>query len=136
MVAYVGSETDHGYKHGLAIAMTDESDKMNRETAKNTCKNKPVPFSPSEWVLPSKNQWSAMFQANGGDRSKYPDLNTALQTVGGDPLKRYTYYWTSSEGLVGVLCMQVIYNTANEEAISFEESSSNSDHYVRACLAF
>ncbi len=47
-----------------------------------------------------------------------------------------TYYWTSSEGLVGVLCMQVIYNTANEEVISFEESYSNSDHYVRACLAF
>jgi len=77
-----------------------------------------------------------MFQANGGDRHKYIGLKTALETAGGDPLKMNTYYWTSSEGLVGVLCMQVIYNTANEEVISFEESYSNSDHYVRACLAF
>ena len=136
MVAYVGSETEHGYRHGLAIAMTDESGKMNWETAKNTCKNKPVPFSPSEWVLPSDDQWCAMFQANGGDRHKYIGLNTALQTVGGDPLKRDTYYWTSSDDLVRVLCMEVIYNQLNEEGISFGGSFSFDDRYVRACLAF
>lgn len=138
MVAYVGSETDHGYKHGLAIAMTDESGKMNRETAKNTCKNKntTVPVSSSEWVLPSKDQWETMFKANGGNRHKYSGLKTVLETAGGDQLKMYTYYWTSSENLVQVLCMQVIYDTANKEGISFEASSSSSDHYVRACLAF
>ena len=137
MVAYVGSETDHGYKHGLAIAMTDESgEMMDWETAKNTCNNKSVPFSPSEWVLPSRDQWSAKFQANGGDRRRYIGLNTALQTVGGGPLKRDTYYWTSSEDAARVFCMQVIYNQLNEEGISFEGSFSYSDHYVRACLAF
>lgn len=136
MVAYVGSETDHGYFHGLAIAMTDESDKMDWETAKNTCKNKPVPFSSSEWVLPSKNQWETMFQANGGDRRNYIGLNTALQTVGGNPLKRDTYYWTSSEDLARVFCMQVIYNNVEEEGIAFEGTFSFDDRYVRACLAF
>ena len=138
MVAYVGSDTDHGYFHGLAIAMTDESDKMNRETAKTACNNKnnSVPVSSSEWVLPSKDQWETMFKANGGERHKYSGLKTALETAGGDQLKMYTYYWTSSENLFQVLCMQVIYNTANEEGISFESSSSSSDHYVRACLAF
>ena len=135
MVAYVGSETDHGYFHGLAIAMTDESDKMDWETAKNTCKNKPVPFSPSEWVLPSKNQWETMFQANGGDHHKYSGLKTALETAGGDQLTMYTYYWTSSEGVLNVLCLEVIYDTATKEGISFKEISYN-DHYVRACLAF
>ena len=95
-----------------------------------------VPFSPSEWVLPSDDQWCAMFQANGGDRHKYSGLKTALETAGGNQLKMNTYYWISSENLVQVLCMQVIYNTANEEGISFESSSSSSDHYVRACLAF
>ena len=135
MVAYVGSETDHGYFHGLAIAMTDESDKMNWETAKNTCKNKPVPFSSSEWVLPSKNQWETMFQANGGDHHKYSGLKTALETAGGDQLTMYTYYWTSSKGVFHVLCLEVIYDTSTKEGISFEEISYN-DHYVRACLAF
>ena len=137
MVAYVGKDTDHGYFHGLAIAMTDESDEMmNWETAKNTCKDKSVPFSPSEWVLPSRDQWRAMFQANGGDRRKYIGLNTALDTVGGDPLKRDTYYWTSSEDAARVFCMQVIYNNVEEEGIAFEGTFSFSDHYVRACLAF
>ena len=135
MVAYVGKDTDHGYFHGLAIAMTDESDKMDWETAKNTCKNKPVPFSPSEWVLPSKNQWETMFQANGGDHHKYYGLKTALETAGGDQLTMYTYYWTSSEGVFHTLCLEVIYDTATKEGISFEEISYN-DHYVRACLAF
>lgn len=135
MVAYVGSDTDHGYKHGLAIAMTDESGKMDWETAKNTCKSKSVPFSPSEWVLPSKNQWETMFQANGGDHHKYSGLKTALETAGGDQLTMYTYYWTSSEGVFHVLCLEVIYDTATKEGISFKEISNN-DHYVRACLAF
>lgn len=138
MVAYVGSDTDHGYKHGLAIAMTDESDdKMDWETAKTTCKNKntTVPVSSSEWVLPSKNQWETMFQANGGDHHKYYGLKAALETAGGDQLTMYTLYWTSSKGVFHVLCLEVIYDTSTKEGISFEESSY-SDHYVRACLAF
>ena len=137
MVAYVGSDTDHGYFHGLAIAMTDESGKMSWETAKNTCKSKntTVPVSSSEWVLPSQNQWETMFQANGGDRHKYYGLKTALETAGGKQLTMDTYYWTSSKGVFHVLCLEVIYDTATKEGISFKEISYN-DHYVRACLAF
>lgn len=137
MVAYVGKDTDHGYFHGLAIAMTDESGKMSWETAKNTCKSKntTVPVSSSEWVLPSKNQWETMFQANGGERHKYYGLKTVLETAGGDQLTMDTFYWTSSEGVFHVLCLEVIYDTAAKEGISFKESSY-SDHYVRACLAF
>ena len=46
------------------------------------------------------------------------------------------YYWTSSEDLARVFCMEVIYNKVNEGGISFEGSFSYSDHYVRVCLAF
>ena len=139
MVAYVGSETDHGYFHGLAIAMTDESDKMDWETAKNTCKNKntTVPVSSSEWVLPSKNQWETMFQANGGDHHKYSGLKTALETAGGDPLKEEKIYYTFMEVLDETVSRQMVLDDSIlNKGVVFDFLHNANIYYVRACLAF
>lgn len=140
MVAYVGSETDHGYRHGLAIAMTDESEMMNLQAAKNTCnsKNTSIPISSSEWVLPSADQWKAMFEANGGDNSKSTGLNAALVKVGGEKFKVGERYWTSSENFLKTqpLCLYFYNAYTSDVVVDFQEVLSSFDYYVRACLAF
>ena len=97
MIAYVGSETGHPtYKHGLAIALSDEG-KMNWSTA-NSFYGRKAAFNGAAWVLPSQNQWKAMFKANGGSDASYIGLNTALATAGGDnsKLQESEYYWSST----------------------------------------
>lgn len=138
MVAYVGSDTDHGYFHGLAIAMTDdEINKADLSAAKNTCKNKTVPFSPSEWVLPSTDQWETMFEANGGYSSSYTGLNTALQTAGGNPLKEEEIYYTFWEVLGETVSKQmVLYDSILINGVKFDFLRNANIYYVRACLAF
>ena len=96
MIAYVGSETDNAaYKHGLAIALADEG-KMNWSTAKSTCEGKSA-VTNAAWLLPSLEQWKAMFRANGGEGS-YTGLNTALATAGGDSSKLQETDWDSNWG--------------------------------------
>lgn len=138
MVAYVGSDTDHGYFHGLAIAMTDdEINKADLSAAKNTCKNKSVPFSPSEWVLPSTDQWETMFKANGGNSSSYTGLNTALQTAGGNPLKEEEIYYTFWEVLGETVSKQmVLYDRILINGVKFDFLRNANIYYLRACLAF
>lgn len=138
MVAYVGSDTDHGYFHGLAIAMTDdEINKADLSAAKNTCKNKSVPFSPSEWVLPSTDQWETMFEANGGYSSSYTGLNTALQTAGGNPLKEEEIYYTFWEVLGETVSKQmVLYDNFLINGVKFDFLRNANIYYLRACLAF
>lgn len=138
MVAYVGSDTGHGYFHGLAIAMTDdEINKADLSAAKNTCKNKSVPFSPSEWVLPSTDQWETMFKANGGNSSSYTGLNTALQTAGGNPLKEEEIYYTFWEVLDEISEQMVLYDRFLINGVKFDILSNNANiYYLRACLAF
>ena len=138
MVAYVGSDTDHGYFHGLAIAMTDdEINKADLSAAKNTCKNKSVPFSPSEWVLPSTDQWETMFKANGGNSSSYTGLNTALQTAGGNPLKEEEIYYTFWEVLGETVSKQmVLYDNFLINGVKFDFLRNANIYYLRACLAF
>ena len=142
MVAYVGSETGHGYFHGLAIAMTDESDEMNKadlSAAKNTCnnKNQSVPVSHSEWVLPSVVQWKTMFKANGGNDSKYFGLNTALETAGGDPLNKEKIYYTFSKLLDETESIQMVLGDSFPiNGVEFGLPDKTGIYYVRACLAF
>ena len=138
MVAYVGSDTDHGYFHGLAIAMTDdEINKADLSAAKNTCKNKSVPFSPSEWVLPSTDQWETMSEANGGYSSSYTGLNTALQTAGGNPLKEEEIYYTFWEVLGETVSKQmVLYDNFLINGVKFDFLRNANIYYLRACLAF
>lgn len=140
MVAYVGKDTDHGYFHGLAIAMTDdEINNADLSAAKNTCmsKNTTVPVSSSEWVLPRVVQWKTMFQANGGNPYSYTGLNTALETAGGDPLKKEKIYYTFTELLDETVSSQmVLYDSIFKNGVEFDSPDHANIYYLRACLAF
>ena len=96
MVAYVGSGTDNAtYRHGLAIALTDESGEMTWSEAKATCEGKTA-IRGGQWQLPSKNQWETIIAANG-DKSLNSSghLNTYISNAGGEQLSGW--YWTSTE---------------------------------------
>ena len=134
MIAYVGSGTDHTtYTHGLAIALADESD-SNWNTAKSTCEGKSA-VTNTAWLLPSNNQWNAMFGANGGDNTKYTGLNNELAAAGGDSskLKEQGGYWSSSEnGGLYVWRVRLLYGGD----ASWGSDYNTSIYHVRACLAF
>ena len=133
MIAYVGSSTDHAtYKHGLAIALSDDSSGSIWSTAKSTCEGKTA-VTNAAWQLPSQNQWKAMFKAFGGNEGSYSGLNTAIGTAGGTALQEDAYYWASSE-----------YDADNAWNVHPLDGSTNLYYYSkdydffkgRACLAF
>ena len=137
MIAYVGSETDHAaYKHGLAIALADEG-KMIWNTAMSTCEAKTTstPVANAAWLLPSKNQWNAMFKAFGGDEGSYTGLNTALATAGGDSSKlQSSFYWSSTES--GDLSAYAYSFYSGQWYARQKDYMNLYDSFVRACLAF
>ena len=133
MIAYVGSSTDHAtYKHGLAIALSDDSSGSIWSTAKSTCEGKTA-VTNAAWQLPSQNQWKAMFKAFGGNEGSYSGLNTAIGTAGGTALQEDAYYWASSE-----------YDADNAWNVHPLNGGTNLYYYskdydffkARACLAF
>ena len=131
MIAYVGSETDHPtYKHGLAIALADESGEKNWSNAKSACGRKAA-FNDAAWLLPSQNQWKAMFRANGGNEESYTGLNAALAAAGGISSKlQEDNYWSSTE-----------HDSHDAMEYYFDGGCwANNDkdyrEYVRACLVF
>ena len=87
MIAYVGNG------EGLALALTNEGS-MTWSTAKSTCEGKTA-VSGAVWLLPSQEQWKAMFKAFGGNEGSYTGLNTALATAG-DELTKTASYWSST----------------------------------------
>ena len=121
MIAYVGNG------EGLALALTNEGS-MTWSTAKSTCEGKTA-VSGAAWMLPSQEQWKAMFKANGGNEAKCDGLNAALATAG-DELTKTASYWSSTpyDGNRAWLVRLV-------DAIW---SYDNMDYYfrVRACLSF
>ena len=133
MIAYVGSETGHAtYTHGLAIALADEGS-MNWSTAESSCEGKSA-VTNAAWLMPSQNQWKAMFKAFGDNDASYSGLNTAITTAGGDDSKlQVGKYWTSTLFYGGTA-----YNVdlgSNGNASPGLESMDYS-YQVRACLAF
>lgn len=131
VVAYKGSDTNHDtYKNGLAIAMADESS-SNWSTAKSTCEGKAA-VANAAWMLPSMDQWKAMFKANGGDEGKYSGLNTTIDNAGGTALQQNGYYWSSTEDGSDGACGVFLYGGS---AVWFSGSKGD-DRRVRACLAF
>ena len=134
MIAYVDSETDNAaYKHGLAIALSDEEER-DWSDAKSTCEGKTA-VSGAAWMLPSQNQWNAMFKAFGGDEGSCRGLNTALATAGGDSSKLQEYldrYWSSTlEDEKQAWCVGL----SNGRAYWWYDIVYQ-DKPVRACLAF
>ena len=117
-----------GYKHGLAIALNDDG-KMKWSDAKSTCegKNTSTRVANAAWLLPSKEQWNAMLNANGG----YTGLNAALAAAGGDSSKLLEdVYWSSTEYDSD---MARFYNFYSGKWDFFYKSY---DYYARACLVF
>ena len=149
MIAYVGSETDHdSYKHGLAIALSDESGgTMNCYAAKSSCEGKAA-VTGAAWLLPSQNQWKAMLKAFGDSDASYTGLNTALATAGGDSSKLMEYkggqvcmYWSSSwfgYDLFKAWCPRFDYDSRAVEWYSVRVDLGGWDYdlFTRAVLAF
>ena len=135
MIAYVGSGTDNAtYKHGLAIALADENpyqSLVNWSTAKSTCEGKTA-VTGAAWLLPSQNQWKAMFKANGNDDGLYSGLNAAISAAKGTPFYAGYYYWSSSE--YSVDNAYIVY--LRDGAVWWYNDPKVNTNRVRACLAF
>ena len=129
-IIYVGSETDNAtYKHGLAIALSDESN-MNWSDAKSACeaKNTSTPVAGASWMLPSRAQWDTMISAAGS----YTALRDGFSSVGGTNLQK-EYYWSSTEDDSDFAWY---YNFYNGNWNSYYHARKEYSNYVRACLAF
>ncbi len=132
MIAYVGSSKGHPiYTHGLAIALADESD-SNWTTANSTCEGKSA-VTNAAWLLPSRNQWEAMFKAFGGNEGQYSGLNTAITNAGGTGLydNDILTYWSSSPLVENFLHVRLKNGVA-----TWPSDSKYINCHVRACLAF
>jgi len=128
MVAYKSATTGSS----LAIALADESN-SDWSTAKSTCEGKSA-VTNAAWLLPSVEQWKAMFDANGGDNTKYTGLNNALAAAGGDSSKlQEGYYWSSSEPFPGEEANIASINAGN---VLWGSDMEDQAYHVRACLAF
>ena len=131
MIAYVGSSTEHAtYTHGLAIALADESS-SNWSTAKSTCEGKSA-VTNAAWLMPSQNQWKAMFKAFGDNDASYIGLNTAITNAGGTALQETDYYWSSTP--VSDFGAWVV--NLNGGVAGWKMDAVAPDHRVRACFAF
>ena len=131
MIAYVGSGTDHAtYTHGLAIALSDEGG-MDWSTAKSTCEGKSA-VTNAAWMLPSQNQWKAMFKAFGDNEGSCKGLNNAIDTAGGTVLQKRGNYWSSTPRDGGNAWDVHLF----DGEATWEYSSVSLGFRVRACLAF
>lgn len=127
MIAYVSGA------NGLAIALADESEKMDLETAKTTAAAHTPAFTGGTWKLPSKDDWTNMFNANGGNEGSYTGLNTAISTAGGTGLKS-SDYWTSTEYYFPSMAYRVFIR--NNGTVDWNSQMSTEELLVRAVLAF
>ena len=134
MVAYVGSETDHAtYKHGLAIALSDDGSMMDWYDAKSACGGLKAAFNGASWMLPSNDQWKTMFRTNGGNEGSYTGLNAALAAAGGSKLLE-DYYWSSTSG--GEVKYAFSVRPYDGTAFWYQRGKWADDIRARACLAF
>lgn len=133
MVAYVGSETDHAtYKHGLAIALSDDGSMMDWFDAKSACGGLKAAFNGASWMLPSEDQWNAMFKAFGGNEESDAGLDAALATAGGDSSKLQSHgYWSSTESDYSDHAWVYAFNFGY-----WNTYLTDYNYYVRGCLVF
>ena len=110
--------------HGLALALTDEEGKKNRDAAVSTCKDKTPTVPGCTWRLPSSDEYYDMITAAGG----YVALRDGFSLVGGTNLVA-AEYWTITID-VGSPCYR------NFESGSVGITSFSALYYVRACLSF
>lgn len=72
-----------------------------------------------------------MFSSNGGDKSRYNGLNSAIVNAGGTPLQENGFYWTASN---------INDDTAYDMNVSvfayFYDTTKSVECNVRTCLFF
>ena len=127
MIAYVGKETgDATYNHGLAIALSDESQNMQWATAKSRCESK-TQVPGTKWYLPSRDQWEQMIKSN----KNIGGLKNAIVNAGGNDLKMHDY-WSSSEKD----SYRVWYYDPYNDYWTYVGRDAYWEFNTRACLAF
>lgn len=140
MIAYVGSDMGEApYNHGLALAYIEKDGPCTWSGAKSYCENM-VPINGAKWMLPSQDQWKAMFDAFGGSSDGYSyweGLKNAITTAGIIPFNT-DHYWTSTEKTPGEEAYVFYLNDEdNWYLVDFtDDSESYSSYYARACFAF
>ena len=116
--------------HGLALALADESEKMNWNTAKSTCSGKTPAVTGCTWKLATKDEWNNMINAAGG----FSALRDGFSSVGGTNMLSGSndYYWSSTT--TGSDCAwSCTFSTGNWTDDYADDYTTD---YVRACLAF
>ena len=139
MIAYLGSETDHAtYKHGLALALSDEATKMKwteATGASGAAAHTPAaPTTTSSWMLPSKDQWNKMIGACKsvlGTKNNYQDLRDGFSGITGASNLQSGDYWSSTE-----LDSSDAWGYDFVNGNGFRISKDYNNARVRACLAF
>ena len=119
-----------------AIAVSDESSKMNWNNANNACNNK-TPIGGATWQLPSVSLWEDMFWFNGGDEYNYTGLDALITKAGGTALDTEWYYWTSTDGTNNDSKRSMLLNDSNGTVVfNTGSDKSFSQLLVRAFLTF
>ena len=89
-----------GYEDCMAIAISDESGKMNWSAAYSACENKTPKIDGATWTLPTVEYWQQMFAANGGNSESWTGLNTIFTKAVGIALMGdvpWNTYWTDTD---------------------------------------
>lgn len=140
MIAYLGSETDHAtYKHGLALALTDEARTMSwtdATGASGAAAHTPAAPTPitSSWMLPSRNQWNKMIDACKnvlGTQNNYEDLRDGFSGISGASNLQSYLYWSITESGSNFAWH---YHFGNGDWDV--DRKDRDDVWVRACLVF
>ena len=136
MIAYVGSDMGEApYNHGLALAYNEKYGACSWSEAKTFCENMAT-INGAKWMLPSQDQWKAMFDAFGGSDEYWEDLKDAIITAGIIPI-RPDRYWTSTEETPGSEAYVLnLYDEDFDYSVGFYYDSESYSNYVRACFAF
>ena len=139
MIAYLGSASD--CTHGLAIALTDESDTKTFGNAGLAAsqKNTDMPVGCGIWRIPSTSDWQYMFLAcrkEGDASSASTDMKIAgfqekISSVG-TGFADNTDYWTATPISDNSACFVRFEGTQ----CSFQSQNKMSTSKVRAVLAF
>ena len=132
MIAYIGNASN--CTHGLAIALTDESETMSLSDANTLCAAKSS-FAGGTWRVPTRDDWQYMFIGCGGTTPygtttgnvDCAGFQTMLGTAGGTALDNR--YITNDSGDSGTGRIDMGATSA-----TFGWTASN--WKVRACLAF
>ena len=137
LIISVGGYTGNPiYKHGLALALADESSTMDWTTAKATVEAHSPTVAYAEWMLPD---WELLVNAFGGGHYA-KNLRESFSSVGGTNIL-VGYYWDKEEwgsGLSALAECYIFYEDYSSAGLSGSPYLDNKTmlYNVRACLAF